>query len=398
MPVLILALALLALVGHAALWIGFVNRVHATGAPRWLIKASSLIGYGSLAFAPIVAAGFWLRSGESLFAWLSDIYTGPLRLYAIVCWIRTAIVAPLWVYRIWFTKLPDSVRELHRNVFDVGAALGHKPLNGASAKILSLVPGNQVLKIAIDELHCEIDRLPPELDGLSIVHLSDLHVTGRIGIDFFRQAVSQANALQPDLIAITGDFIDDFELLDWIPDALGKLAAPLGVHFVLGNHDGFSHQAVRLREALASIGFNDLGSCWRSTDARGANIVLAGNELPWFAPAADMEYCPPRSLAAPQLRILLSHSPDQFRWARRWDFDLMLAGHTHGGQIRLPLIGPILAPSWHGVKYASGTFFKPPTLVHVSRGLSGEAPIRLNCPPEITKLVLHLPGKRSSNA
>jgi uncharacterized protein len=397
MPVLILALALFALVGHAALWIGFVNRMHATGAPRWLIKLSSLLGYGILLFAPLVAAALWLRSGESLFAWLSDTYAGPVRIYAITCWIRAAIVSPLWVCRIWFAKLPNVVRSLNRTTFDVGAALGHKPLNGVPAKLLSYFPGNQVLRVSIDELHCEIERLPPELDGLSIVHLSDLHITGRVGIDFFRQAVAQANALQPDLIAITGDILDEVELLDWIPEALAKLSAPLGVYFVLGNHDGFDNKAARVRETLTSIGFNDLGSCWRSLDARGANVILAGNELPWFVPAADMEYCPPRSPATPQLRILLSHSPDQFRWARRWDFDLMLAGHTHGGQIRLPILGPILAPSWHGVKYASGTFFKRPTLVHVSRGLSGEKPIRLNCPPEIAKIVLHLPTKTSGN-
>jgi predicted MPP superfamily phosphohydrolase len=88
------------------------------------------------------------------------------------------------------------------------------------------------------------------------------------------------------------------------------------------------------------------------------------------------------------LHVLLAHSPDQFKWARRRDFDLMLAGHTHGGQICLPVIGPIHCPSWHGVKYASGVFFEPPTVMHVSRGVSSELPIRLNCRPEVTKLVL----------
>jgi predicted MPP superfamily phosphohydrolase len=66
----------------------------------------------------------------------------------------------------------------------------------------------------------------------------------------------------------------------------------------------------------------------------------------------------------------------------------MLAGHTHGGQIRLPVIGPIVAPSLFGVKYASGVFYEAPTLVHVSRGVSGLDPIRINCPPEVTKLIL----------
>jgi uncharacterized protein len=110
-----------------------------------------------------------------------------------------------------------------------------------------------------------------------------------------------------------------------------------------------------------------------------------------------MPSCPPRTADGSQLRILLSHSPDQFAWARRWDFDLMLAGHTHGGQIRLPIVGPVVCPSRHGVKYAGGTFYSYPTLMHVSRGISAEAPIRLNCRPELSRLVLQTARSGSSS-
>ncbi len=70
----------------------------------------------------------------------------------------------------------------------------------------------------------------------------------------------------------------------------------------------------------------------------------------------------------------------------------MLAGHTHGGQIRFPRIGPILAPSRYGVRFASGVFHLPPMVMHVSRGLSGLQPLRFNCPPELARLVLRAPG------
>ena len=66
----------------------------------------------------------------------------------------------------------------------------------------------------------------------------------------------------------------------------------------------------------------------------------------------------------------------------------MLAGHTHGGQIRFPLIGPVVCPSWHGTRYSSGFFDERPTLLHTSRGTGSLMPLRWNCPPEITKLVL----------
>ena len=85
----------------------------------------------------------------------------------------------------------------------------------------------------------------------------------------------------------------------------------------------------------------------------------------------------------PEFRVLMSHSPDQVNWAKPYQFDLMFAGHTHGGQIRLPLVGPLVAPSRFGVKYCAGTFQIGPMLMHVSRGLSGEDMIRINCPPEL---------------
>ncbi|HVY58387.1 MAG TPA: hypothetical protein VHA77_11100, partial [Xanthobacteraceae bacterium] len=75
-------------------------------------------------------------------------------------------------------------------------------------------------------------------------------------------------------------------------------------------------------------------------------------------------------------------------WARRRRYDLMLAGHTHGGQIRFPIIGALLAPSIYGTRYAGGLYYKSPTLMHVSRGVSGLFPVRYNCRPEITLLRL----------
>ena len=87
-------------------------------------------------------------------------------------------------------------------------------------------------------------------------------------------------------------------------------------------------------------------------------------------------------------RFLLSHTPDNLSSARRDRVDLMLAGHTHGGQVRLPWIGPVYAPSRHGVKYASGTFWCDPTLLYVTRGIAGRHPWRWNCPPEVTQLTL----------
>jgi predicted MPP superfamily phosphohydrolase len=96
----------------------------------------------------------------------------------------------------------------------------------------------------------------------------------------------------------------------------------------------------------------------------------------------------PTREATEPFRILLSHTPDNYPWARANAVDLMLSGHNHGGQIRLPLFGAIHTPSSFGTKYAGGTFWEAPTLLHVSRGVSGRHPWRWNCLPELTRLVL----------
>lgn len=391
MEVLISAIAVLAaLIGHAAIWVGFVNRIHGTGAPRhFIVKGISAIGHMGLVLAPPAAAWYLWRASRTTAGWTSAIDSpGPIWLYLVACWVLAPIVATLWIARHWLRRPPAQLLAKTTTLIDTASSLDTKPLHGFRANLLSLVPGNQVLQIAVEELEVKIARLPPALDGFSIVQITDWHITGRIGLEYFRQVVSRANDLAPDLVALCGDLIEDINHFDWIPETFAKLRARHGVYYVLGNHDLYTRDVPHLRGLLAAAGVVDLGGCWKRIEARGEEIILAGNELPWFSPPANMTSSPPRSSSHEQLRILVSHSPDQFTWAQRHDFDLMLAGHTHGGQIRLPVIGPIFSPSLHGVKYASGTFFAEPTLMHVSRGISAELPIRLNCPPELTKLVL----------
>jgi predicted MPP superfamily phosphohydrolase len=115
---------------------------------------------------------------------------------------------------------------------------------------------------------------------------------------------------------------------------------------------------------------------------------LAGNELPWFE-NCHSSWSPPDESSQWELKIAVAHSPDQFPWAIKLHADLMLCGHTHGGHARFPLIGPIVAPSWYGSRYASGLFCRNNTVMHVSRGLSGVHPVRFWCVPEVSILELH---------
>jgi len=217
-----------------------------------------------------------------------------------------------------------------------------------------------------------------------------------VGKAYFVELVRRCNLRQPDLVALTGDFVDHEACFDWVPDTLAKLRARWGVHFVLGNHERRVDSS-RLRRVLREAGLVDLGGRWLEVEIRGERVVLAGNEAPWFRPAADLRSAPPSSLRGGPLRIALAHCPDQFGWARRAEADLLLVGHTHGGQVCLPGIGAIFSPCLQGVRYIRGTYAAPPTVMHVSQGISAELPFRFRCPPEAAMLVLHAPSGETAS-
>lgn len=389
-------LILLALFGHGALWIGLVNRIHSTGMPRWAVKWLSLLCLAAVVSIPLALAAIALLQlrSESEAAGASDFLATLWRAgvyYFVPCIVLAVIVALVWIRRRVTYKPPAALRSHRAEQVDVARALGFAPVNGRLAYSCRRLPGNQVFRLSVEQREIEFSRLPVALDGVSIVHLSDFHFTGRIGLEYFHEVIRQANAFEPDLIAITGDLVDHAPYIDWLPETLGQLRARAGVYFILGNHDLRTRDLDRLRRTLTELGLVDLGGRWLKVDLRGESLLLAGNELPWISPAADMRACVAAAVGMERdrpFRVLLSHSPDQFEWAQRWDFDLMLAGHTHGGQFCLPWIGPLLTPSWHGVQYACGTFAAGRTVMQVSRGTCSELPLRWNCPPELSKIVL----------
>jgi predicted MPP superfamily phosphohydrolase len=438
------------LLGHGFFWIGIVNRLHALRVPRRLL---GVLSWGALcvclAGAAILVGAWW--SGKDFYSaafadprQMTSAVGGFFQGYLLLCWIVLAATAVRWLGLSIGRRRASGVLRFHRrkplsvnSALTAGSAGEHLPPYSVR------LPGNQSLKLELTQQAFTVPRLPTALDGLTIVHLSDLHFTGKVGKAYFREVVEQSNALEPDLAAITGDIVDNPRCLDWIPDTLGQLRARHGVFFILGNHDLRVDEGL-LRKTLVASSLVDLGGRWLRISIRGAEIILAGNELPWFAPAADFQiisplpdHCVvpgegqgvrietekqgpevrdqksennihhsafstqqpdldphPNPLPAGEgttgpLRILLAHSPDQLGWARRRDVDLMLCGHSHGGQVRIPLLGALLVPSITGVKYDHGLFHQPPTIMHVTRGISGKLPLRWFCPPEIALLTLH---------
>lgn len=384
---MLFALLTLGAVGHVILWVALVNRLHAVGISRWLIDLLTGLCGVALAVLPLAVAGAVLRDSTAIGAMLPTVSWAAGWSYVALC-AAVCIISLIQRWCLfWHPERHNALLANHTSHVDVrNLVAGDLAAPGIPA-LLSRLPSNQALTVSLHEKQLAIPRLPRTMDGLRIAHLSDLHMSGRITKAYFEQVVEQVNGLRPDLVAITGDIVERSRCLDWIPDTLGRLRAPGGVYYVRGNHDRHVERA-RLHAALIGAGLIYLGGCWRHVLVRDVPLVLAGNELPWFPPAADLSDCPPHDAAGLPLRILLSHSPDQFGWAQANDVDLMLAGHNHGGQVRFPLLGPILAPSLHGVRYASGAFRAGETVLHVSRGTSCLTPLRYNCPPEIALLVL----------
>ncbi len=384
----------LALVGHVALLNTLNNHFHALGIPRPIIAAQTIASRSTMLFAPVLLAWLARDADWSLLSRKSwQDYPWGLLFYVGFCSSIAITYVPRWLGRALFSRPADVLKSNRSQRHDLSSTAEGDGTQSTLGRLVTRLPLNESLRLDVTEKELVITRLPEALDGLSIAHLSDLHLTGGIPRAYFRRVVELTNELDVDLVMLSGDLIEQPACWSWIDDTFARLRARYGVYFVLGNHD-IRIDYAETRRRLIDAGLIDVGGRWRTVSLGEQELWLAGNELPWIAPPADGSERPVRS--TDPLRVLLAHSPDQIGWARRHGFDLMLAGHTHGGQIRFPVVGPVVCPSRFGVRYASGVFYEPPTVMHVSRGVSGETPLRWNCLPEVTRVVLR-GVERSSN-
>jgi len=254
--------------------------------------------------------------------------------------------------------------------------------------------------IEISHRDVPLRGLASAFDGLRVVQLSDIHFDEYTEPFFLRDVVNHVNRLNPDMVLLTGDFITDglfthniAKGAEWTcANLLNQLKCPHR-YAVLGNHDVRVGRE-KVTEALTANGIVVLDNSYLPIERAGSRFWLSGVDDP-------VEGVPNPDLAIPQsIRniasepiVLLCHAPD---WADNLlhhpagkFVSLMLAGHTHGGQIRLPLIGPFFLPDM-GRKYVKGWFRIDNLLFHVNRGLGTVGvPFRLDCPPEITVITLH---------
>ena len=263
--------------------------------------------------------------------------------------------------------------------------------------IIFLYTQNNLIRITNIEL--EMSKLPKSFDGFKIVHLSDLH-SKRFGNDQ-KPLVSKIKKAKPDLIVFTGDLVDSKHYVEenslMLINEILKIAP---VYFVTGNHEKWSGNFDILEQRLKKQGVKILRNDSVKIKRADEEIQIIGIDDPAFN--NDMPYADDRSIATrnletviakdsqPSFNILLSHRPELFSTYADLDIDLTFSGHAHGGQVRLPFIGGVIAPNQGFFpKYDSGKYAQKNSIMIVSSGLGNSIiPQRIFNRPQIIIVTL----------
>lgn len=252
--------------------------------------------------------------------------------------------------------------------------------------------------IQTTQINISSKKIPSSFDGFTIVHISDLH-NAEFGNNQSRLLNAVKNA-SPDLIAITGDLIDSrrtdvAKVMEFISGAV-KIAP---IYYVTGNHESRTSEYAKLKEQMTKAGVVILNDEGTKIKRGKASIHLLGLNDPDFTETDDAYESAAMINAklkdmlsvSNEYTILLSHRPELFDVYAANNIDLVLSGHAHGGQFRLPFIGGLVAPN-QGLfpKYSEGVYEKNQTKMIVSRGLGNSIiPVRINNRPELVVITLN---------
>ena len=274
-------------------------------------------------------------------------------------------------------------------------------------KFLGLAAATGVAAVGIDSVaiapnivhivrrEIPLQRWPEHLDGFTIALLSDFHYDPYFSIHPIKSAIGVVNDLKPDIIVLTGDFVslplfkekDESVADNAEPCAalLKQMHATHGLWAVLGNHDVFS-DADRVTNALRGQGIQVLVNQSVPIESNGARFWLAGvNDV--LGEHADLD-ATLHGIPKDEATVLLAHEPDYADYVVRYPVDLQLSGHSHGGQVRIPLLPVFYLPEL-AKKYVKGLFHIGPLTLYTNIGLGTVGiPVRLNCPPEITLITV----------
>jgi uncharacterized protein len=250
-------------------------------------------------------------------------------------------------------------------------------------------------RVDVQQVAIRLGNLPEAFRGFRIAHMADFHYGEYSEPTFIRSVVRRVNALHPDLIVLTGDFISSGPMVRRISvdfayhcaDLLGRLECPQKFAS-MGNHDVLVGR-IDVTDALESRNILVLHNAAIPIERDGARLWLAGIADTIVDTDADLSAAIPRGRnASSEPLILMAHEPDYADEVIGSGVDLMLSGHTHGGQVRIPLMPPMHLPPL-GRKYVEGHFSFGGLQLYVTRGIGTVGvPFRFRCPPEITMITL----------
>ena len=257
------------------------------------------------------------------------------------------------------------------------------------------------IEITHREIH--LRTLPAAFDGMKVVQLSDIHLDEFTEPFLLRYAIEQINRIRPDVVLLTGDFVS-YEITPrkfslgsaWqCAEMLSEMKCPER-YAILGNHDHWL-SGTEVTRALVSNGITMLNNAYLPLERNGSRVWLAGLDDPVCGQPDPDKAIPAaiRSIEGQPL-MLMCHAPDYaddlMAHPAGKSVDLMLSGHTHGGQVRLPFVGALNLPLG-GKKYVEGLFQVGSMQLYVNRGIGTiGVPFRFDCPPEITLITLRMGG------
>lgn len=258
---------------------------------------------------------------------------------------------------------------------------------------VGLITRHRAGRFRIERVTLSFPQLPAAWQGMTITQLSDLHIGPGFTVKRHLPPVIEAcQELASDLVVITGDFVDRHAR--YLPAALPllrQLQAPLGTFACLGNHDVFNTRWEMIRLLRAWLGPNLLVNQNITLTRGGSTLSLSGIDFSTHPHRLRRHFAALAQALTPlaDFRIVLAHDPRLFPQLCELGADLVLSGHTHGGQLSLtapprPVIGPLM----HTFPFLRGTYHAGSSALYVNRGLGQTMPLRLNNPAEITQITL----------
>ncbi|MBK7864028.1 MAG: metallophosphoesterase [Archangiaceae bacterium] len=345
---------------------------------RRAVRLTAVSGFGALGVVSMVGFARMRLAEPGVFSAVLPVWFG-LVIYVVLA----LLIADLgrWLFT---ARTPKNVSEERRDFLAKAVAVSGVV---AGSSLASFGAFRAFAPAQITEVPLKLARLPKALDGFSIVQLSDVHIGPVLQRRFLDDLVDRANSAKGDLVAITGDLVDNVpQHIGHSVEALTRLKAKYGTYFVTGNHDYYSGADAWV-QVLQGWGVNVLRNRRVEIGDAGASFDLLGVD-DFGGRGLVHDYDLDKAMAGrdpARASVLLAHQPAGFDTVAERGLDLQLSGHTHGGQT-FPATG-VASLMWgeraHGLSQTRGSH------LYVSRGCGFVGPTtRLGAPPEIVKIVL----------